>query len=454
MKNKQTLFWSERIPYIKKMKEFYSKIDYEGINLWPIMAGDIYTHYYFSHIDKGEEPNTKEKILIGLKSLFFRDNFPIKGKGKILISYFMPRQDHHELVGKAVSNFQKKDLTWIDAYDYKKRKIFLRGKIKFPNILLLFNIWNNFRKSKLKKTLKNYYWFYILKTYFRYNQIKELKKIIDKIDPKAYIAFCSSAFGEESILTLLCKKKGIPTFTLQHGFFHNSSDPFASVIVLNENTISDYHLIWGENSKNPLKKYLNPSSLIIVGNPKYKKVKIKPRKKFNPKKATIFFSVPGFNEGNRKLLKIVKEFIKNHPEIEFNVTVHPMNDMKIFSKEIKSKNVKFIGKEVLAQDLLEKSDFVILYNTTVTIEALNYKIPIFRYAGKDFRDFWDTDDKFTNLKELEKIFSSTKNQKYYKKLMNFYDNELKETFYFDSKKDVPEVYRDKIIKIVDDWNKK
>jgi len=446
-KRKEKEFWSEKIPYIKKLKGFYSKIEYKGVNLWPVMAGDVYPYYYFSHLDKEEEPSLFKRLLINIKSIFFRDNFPVGGNGKILVSYFMPRKDHYELIEKALSKFPEKDLVWIDAFKYKQKNILLRGKIRFPNVLFLFGIWNKFRKAKLKKILKNYYWFYIFKTYFRCRQIEDLEKIFNKINPKAYISFCSSAFPEEAILTLLCKKQKIPTFTLQHGFLQKPSNPFTSVTILNENMISDYNLLWGKNSYNIQKRYVNRSKLILAGNPKYNKIKSNKKNSFNPKKATIFFSVPAYNQGNLELLRIVKKFIGSHPEILFNITAHPMNDIKLFSKNLKYKNVKIIDDNVLAQDLLEKSDFVILYNTTITIEALNYKIPIFRYNGKDFISFWDKKrDSFKNLKELEELFLRIKNKKNYTKLMDFYDKQLKNIFYFEPGKDVPQVYYEEIIK--------
>ncbi|GIU68455.1 MAG: hypothetical protein KatS3mg093_342 [Candidatus Parcubacteria bacterium] len=444
-KTKKIDLWSEKILYLKKSKEFFSKLSYKGINLWPIMAGDIYTYYYFSHIDIEEEPSFFKRFLINIKSLFFEDKFPVKGNGRILVSYFMPRKDHHELVKRAVSKFPKKDLVWIDAFGYKQKNILFRGKIKFPNILLLLSIYNKFRKKKLKKIFRNYYWFYILKTYFRLKQINQFYDIVDKIKPKGYIAFCSSAFPEEAILTLICKNKKIPTFTLQHGFFYKPKS-FVSSIIQSENIISDYHLLWGKKSYNIQKEYTDESRLIIVGNPKYELIKKKVKKEYDPKKATIFFSVPAYNEGNFRLREIVKKFIEDHPEIIFNIAVHPMNDMNLFSKYFNYKNVKFISKNILAQDLLKESDFVIVYNTTAALEALNYKIPILRYAGKDFLSFWDKkQDTFTNLNELRHLFLKIKNKRNYKKLMDFYEKELKKTFYFHPKKTIPEVYYKKIM---------
>lgn len=448
MKIDKKNLWKEKIPYIKELEEFFSKISYKGINLWPIMANEVYTYY------KNQDRGFFERALLITRYIFFKDNLKVeRSNKKILASYFMRREDHHELTQKALDSFSKKELFFLDGYESKK-KPFSSYSFYFPNIFLLFKIWRKFRKAKLERVLGRYYYLLLARTYQRHKQIGYFLEIVNKLSPQAYIAFCSAAFGEEAILTLLCKKRNIPTFTLQHSPFHKSSDPFSPAIIQNENAISDYHLIWGENSKNPLKGYLDLSNLIIVGNPKYKMNKIKRKQRFNPKKATVFFSVPGYDEGNIQLLKIVKEFIKNHPEVKFNISVHPMDDIKNYSNNLQFKNIKIISKEVLAQTLLEESDFIILYNTGVTVEALNYKIPIFRYAGKDFRDFWDYDDRFGNLKELEKLFSKIKNKKAYIKLINFYNKELKKTFYLHPKKETSNIYYEKIMKTIKEWYKK
>ena len=49
---KEKDLWSEKIPFIKKLKDFYSKIEYKRINLWPIIANECYT-YYKSQEDRG-----------------------------------------------------------------------------------------------------------------------------------------------------------------------------------------------------------------------------------------------------------------------------------------------------------------------------------------------------------------------------------------------------------------
>ncbi|MEM3091177.1 MAG: hypothetical protein QXU39_00775 [Candidatus Pacearchaeota archaeon] len=438
--------WSEKIPYIKELKDFYSGIEHKGINLWPVMAGDVYTYYYFSHIDKIEEPKKIKRFFIGLKSLFFGDKFEIKGNGKILVSYFMHRKDHYDLIKSAVSYFPEGDLIWIDSFKYKQKNILFRWSIIFPNIFLLLRIWFIFRKKKLKKILKNYYWFYILKTYSIYNQIDNLEKIIYDIKPRAYISFCSSAFDKEAILTLLCKKNSVPTFTLQHGFFSDKTKNFYSSIVQNENIISDYLLLWGKSSYEIQKGYVKDKSrLLIVGNPKYNSIR-RSVKKFNPRICTFFFSVPAYRKNNIKILKILNFFAQKHPKIVINLKLHPFDNIKNYQKFKKLNNIKFVDKKMVVSELLKKSDFVIVHNTSVAYEALLYRIPILRFKDKFFADLWKNPDTFKNFNELENLFLKFKNKKTFNKFINFYEKERKKHFYFESGKSTPQIYYETIMK--------
>jgi len=103
---KEKDLWSEKIPFIKKLKDFYSKIEYKRINLWPIMANECYT-YYKSQEDRG----FKEILGLIIRFIFFKEDLKVeKAKGKILVSYFMNREDHHELVKKAISAFSEKEI--------------------------------------------------------------------------------------------------------------------------------------------------------------------------------------------------------------------------------------------------------------------------------------------------------------------------------------------------------
>ena len=435
---KEKELWVNKIPYLKKSKEFFSGMEYYSINLWPIMANEIYTYY------KNQDREFSERLKLIVRFILFIDDFKIEeSKGKILASYFMPRDDHHDLVKKALSGFSKKELFFLDAYEHKKKPI-KNYKFYFPNLWLLFNIWNKFRKVNLKRLFGRYYYLFIARTYQRYKQVSYFKKVIDKLEPTGYVAFCSSSFGEESILTLLCQRKKIPTFTLQHGLIIEYPY-YAPQALLNENIISDYPLIWGKTTYDIQKKYVNESSLIIAGNPKYKNMKQKKFKKNLMKNGLVLFPVTGYDQTKEKLIKIIKKIVSKYPEIRFYISVHPFDNLGDYKRNISGKNVNFIEKDAEIKDFFEKSDFVILHNTTLAMEVLDYSIPIFRYNDEFFVGLWKNDDCFRNLKELEGLIKKAKSEKTLKKWLKVYEKEFKNNFYFHPKKEVSQVYYEKII---------
>ena len=430
--------WLNKIPFLRQSKKFYDDFSYKNVPLWPIMAGEFYKFY--------NDPITsrKEKAMFMFKFLFTMDKFNIKGQaGRILVSYPMARDDHYELVKKAIQGFPKNEIIFLDNYTYKKKSSKLKFKFRLPNIFLLFKIMNRFRKSNMRKILGKNYWYFLIRTYFRCKQIDELRKIYDKYKPRAHIGFCAQAFPEDAMLTYFAKQEGKPTFTLQHGFLLDA-DYFMSIAVLQENIISDYYLVWGDATANLLEKYTDKKNVIVVGNPKYKQEKFKKKTKFNPKKALILFPVVNPFETSKKLLKIMNKFISLHPEIEFNVSVHPFDDLNKYKSQLNYTNVGFIPKGVSINDAIKESDFLILHNTTLSLEALQYGIPIFRFQDDFLIDLWKNNDKFKDMKELDALLKKVKNQKISKKWQKIYAKEFKNNFYMPKNKQFQSIIMNKL----------
>ena len=437
-------FWYNKISYLRKMKAFFSSMEYKGINLWPIMANEVYTYY------KNQDRKLFERIINIIRCLFFKENLYFSGKkGRILATYFMPRKDHRDLVKGALSKFNKDELFLLDFYYYKKSMRFSGYKFTLPNIFLLLRIWHKFNKNKgLKKLLRKYYYLFIAKTYLRQKQIDNFYDYYKIVQPKVYIAFCSSAFPEETILTLLCKKHNVPTFTLQHGFLDNRTSEFTPFIVQSENIVSDYSLLWGKSSFDVQKKFTSPDILLVVGNPKYSLSEIK-RKNFNPKRCSVFLSVTAYPESNIKLVRIINDFAQNHPDISFQITTHPFDKVNNYKNLVSAKNIKLLKADSV-KELLEKSDFVFVHNTSVAYEALLYSIPILRFKDKDYSPTWENFDTFENLDQLEKLFYKLKNKEFYENMMKIYKKQMNNFFYFDKNVDVPTKYYQEIMNVLDE----
>ena len=428
--------WSDKIPYISRSKAFFSGMNYRDINLWPIMASEVYTHYV------NENVFGAERGFMFLKFLFTMDKFKIEGeKGRIFSSFVMPRDDHHTLVKKSFEKFSKDELTILDACEYKKSRSLLKFSYHFPDIPLFLKIWKRFRKYKMHEVFGEKYLFFIARTYFRYKQIDLMYDIYEKYKPRAYVAFCSQAFAEDGIMTLICKKNKIPTFTLQHGLIVEYPK-FNAASVLNENVISDYNLLWGKSTLDIMKKYVNSDKLVVVGNPKYDNFPVVKKEK-GDKYGIFFFPVIGYNESQRNLLEILIDFAKKHPDFIIYISLHPFDDVNNYIPKVeKLKNVKFLKGEEF-KELIPNSRFFVLHNTTLAMEFLQYDIPIFRFDDKYFVDLWDYPDKFKNFQGLDKLFDKFCERKKKSGGKSFYRVEFLRHFHI-SKKGTSQNYYDKI----------
>lgn len=434
--------WSEKIPFLKNLKEFFSGIEYKGINLWPLMASECYK-YYVDPAEKG-----MKRYLMYFKFLFTKDRFRVKGdRNKILCSYLMPREDHHELFLKAISGFSPEEIAVIDEYNYKKSTSPLKFRFRLPDIILLNYLHNKFKKAGLKKTLGDKIGHIFLRTYFRCKQIEQIQKIYNKYKPRGYVAFCSSSFPEEAMFTLMCKKDKVPTFTLQHGFYFPSGKNFSSASVQGENVVSDYHLVWGKRSMDNIKEYLEgKSKAIIVGNPKYSMHRSF-KKDFSIKAITFFLSVPPHEKNNIEVVKILNIFAKENPDIKIKLKIHPFDEIKNYINHISQDSISFEDKNMPVSQLLEKSDVVITHYTTIELEALLYNNLIMRFQDKDSLHFWKGDeDKFKSIDEFKEKLKKFSKKEEFEKRNKFYMQELLDNFYFEDKKSVPEIYHREIIK--------
>ena len=117
----------------------------------------------------------------------------------------------------------------------------------------------------------------------------------------------------------------------------------------------------------------------------------------------------------------------------------PDREKQVFEK---LKNVKFLKGEEF-KELIPKSRFFVLHNTTLAMEFLQYDIPIFRFDDKYFVDLWDYPDKFKNFQGLDKLFDKFCERKKKSGGKSFYRVEFLRHFHI-SKKGTSQNYYDKI----------
>lgn len=458
---KNKTFKIENIKYpepVLKLKKAFENFEYCGINLWHSLAPESYIYVF----DKKSEGNLLIRIFKILRCLFFIDRLNIinGGEGKILASFNLPRKDHHVLFNEILKGFNKNELMFIDNYflkikEYKKKlkikPIITRSLFNFPNLKLLYEIWKHFKKNSLEKIVGDRFLFFIAQTYFKCKQIKISKRIIEEYNPKAYISSMPS-LGDEAIFTQLFQKNEKPTFSLEHGLFIKETELQNLRFV---NRFADYLLLWGEESYNFVKRYIDKKKLIIVGNPKCDKIIISKNKKFNPKNATVFLC-GNVEEGNFKLIEIINRFSKKYPSILFKFKAHPLTPNKIlesYTKKLDKFGSKLKDKNEDSEESLKESDFVIIYDSTVYIEALKYQIPIFRF-GEAYSKISSVKDKFKSFYEFEKNFLDMFKTKNYKTRLKEYSKLYKKHSYQPRGCSIPEHYKKVINKRIKEYYSK
>jgi len=425
--------YNEKIPELKKLKKFFSEEEYGGINLWPSMAPSCY--FYMQNNTMGSKIFN---ILRIIKFLFFVERFPIKGNGekKIIASFCIDRKNHHELWESCLSSFKENEVILVDAYKPKKNKFFTIAKrfsFRFPNLLRIYSINKRLGNSGLNEVIKNKldYTYFVTQTYFQQRKIDYLSKLVKKYLPVACVSYSPYRNNDETILNQICKMDHIPTFAMQN-YSLSEFKKFNYESITYENFISDYFLLWGKSGYDILKKFISEDKLIIAGNPIYGRINKISRSKFKPKICTILLGHKQYTKSNFDMMGIIKEFAKEHPEIIFRFNIHIDNDRKPYIESVIEKNLEVLpvtsGKEQLAK-LFSTSDFLVLHNTTMALEALEYQIPIFQYKDKKAAELDIPENKFSNLKDFKKLFEKMLDAKTFQKYQKSYYDYYLRNFY-------------------------
>lgn len=446
MKEKAIFFYN-RIEKLKKLKEIFSNLKHKDIELWPSLAPSVYYYEQFRTFE-----SFWGKIARIAKFLFFKEKFAVgKEKGKILASILIDRKDHHALWEKMFSYFSEEEIQKVDAFRGGKRgwkSIISRFSLSFPNIFNIVSIYNYLRKTEFSDLVDGRLnrLYLTLLVYYQVKKINYWSKIIEELEPSAYIGYSSYRNNDETIITQLVKKQNKPTFTVQN-YSISEFKTFNYEAVTYENFISDYFLVWGESSKDVLSKFIPKSKIIVAGNPNYNNLFQLKKIKFNPKICSVFLSHRQFNSSNYSLVEIMNNFSKEHPEINVNISLHPDSNSEEFSKLIKEKNIHILPTILKKEEVLSESDFIILHNSSISIEGLKYQIPIFRFYDSSTLKKDLPELSFKNKEELERkfkeMFGLGKYQGYAKKARLAYER----NFFQPKNSTIPQNYKKIIINL-------
>lgn len=259
----------------------------------------------------------------------------------------------------------------------------------------------------------------------RLNQC-ELKKALDKINPKLVFSERSNHIDFQKKVTKLCQQKRIP-----------------NVIVMDNNLLQDkgvtgaedYITVVDSKSKEYLKSIdINNNKIIKLGNPSFAKIKELNYTPQFPEDPNILFTSQG-GKGNIKHEKQVKIFNKMYKQVVEGLKVHnPKVDIKLHPMEsefegrwikdtenYKNVNILNIRPEIDFFKELIKYDLVLGFNSTLQVQSYLAGIPTIFYHKKERGEYEKYKNKELPLSkelDLEKYYKY--NQKEISKLINRY----------------------------------
>jgi hypothetical protein len=223
---------------------------------------------------------------------------------------------------------------------------------------------------------------------------------------KSYTAFCSNMI-DEAFINFFLKKKGITTFTLQHGLWYIFEKNDKVDILAYENLVADYLLTWGDYTKHEFEKYgVDSASLISSGYPREYKNIIPNDNILNENNVLILLSRKLFESNNHNIIKIIQEFSsETTKKYNFYFKLHPSLSHECYTTLIGGGGVVLSNDKTIAEVISEvKFSFSISYNSTSYFDSYINNCMSFRF--KDCDSEVSTSilaDEFSSSSELIKI---------------------------------------------------
>ena len=198
-------------------------------------------------------------------------------------------------------------------------------------------------------------------------------RIVDKLEKsnlqcERYVAF-NSSYMVESFLSFYFKKRGVPTYSLQHGMYHRYENAIPIDVINYENCCADTLLLWGEYSRDEISRLVpNSVCLKVVGNPLVNKNTVD--EKNISSEIYVFLPRVLYDEEIRELLGLIKEDVSN----EFIIRPHPtVNDLLMANIDDSLKHIS-IDRGGSPLELIKKNKFkaVVAFNSTTFFDAIYF----------------------------------------------------------------------------------
>ena len=269
----------------------------------------------------------------------------------------------------------------------------LKEQLLEPEDLLIANHFIRLR-SITKLYLRKYYAFDLF-----FKKTKNIKSVL--------------AYGEnlsQSKVTLDgAKSNGVKTFGLQHGIIRPYNVGYnLSKIEASIQPMPDFTLVWGQYWKEQLIENANyrAETIKIVGQPRTDIIPIMKKKYVENQKLITFFSQlqPDLKEKFYSAESFIK-VSKLHPDLQFEIKLHPAEKDDIYSKlitKIGSTNIR-INQDKDTFQLLAESALIMTCFSTVGAEALCFGKPLITFdsQGRDIAGYLSNQVAYWAKNEME-----------------------------------------------------
>lgn len=327
----------------------------------------------------------KSSFILWIRYLFFNPKgIPVVDSQRIILTYSTKRKDYKQLMEAYFPRIEQQYVRIINTKWQVLSSIGVTIKSVFSSMMLL---------GRPKNNLTDYF--------MRLIVVSVAIKIIDEIESRdeiktqKYVAF-NSSYLFESFLSFYFRKRGIDTYSLQHGMYFKYQPTCTPFDVINyENVCAKSLLVWGEYTKRQIEDEVPKDvSLNVVGNPLL-------TLKYWPKNGSdkIYVMLPRDTYWNESLQLL--NILKKMKHYEFVVRPHP--SVKDKASKFCSNTDRFdLDFNSNPNELLSSYQYkaVISFNSTSVFTALSYGQNLLYYENSSEMacDMFTT---FSNKNELK-----------------------------------------------------
>ena len=250
-------------------------------------------------------------------------------------------------------------------------------------------------------------------------EIKQYKKIFEKIKPKI-IFFDSPSYDGNNHIINLAKHMGITTCELQHGFVNKNhmAYNYSEKIILNGeflNIFPEFFLTFGEYWANEIRTV---SKIITLGSPKIQGYRKEDKEHLQSKKKIVFM----IDQINKENIFSLIDFLSGEGflECKYELILRPHPGDLEFFEEYRCFALKYnilFESEISINECLSKADAIVSEGSTVIYEALAYGVvpfvrktllALFMEFNENDVVYYETDQEFVSKLNNIDLFSQSK----------------------------------------------